>query len=175
MDKTGVFWHTSLVYTNITLTQQIKEKDIVNRGIYVNILFTMITFGPLLITNLEKNPPWCKSCTWKLCKTIHTTDSFKSTCCYKLKSGEQFFTEHGCILAFITCQVILMNQKLGKNLKGIGWNEKKLWNIQQLYFLVIALIIVLKAPSNYSLNFRLQKLIMKSEIPSLLHLKLLNV
>lgn len=115
MGKTGVFWHMSLVYTNITLTQQIKKKDIVNSGIYVNILFTMLTFGPLLITNLEKNTPWCNSCTWKLCKTIHTTDSFKSTYCYKLKLGERFFTEHGCILAFITCQVILMNQKLGKN------------------------------------------------------------
>lgn len=50
----------SLLYTNITLAQQKKGKDIVNSGIcYVNILFTMITFGPLLITNVKKILPGC--------------------------------------------------------------------------------------------------------------------
>jgi len=42
-------------------------------------------------------------------------------------------------------------------------------------FLVIALIIVLKASSGCTLNLRLQKLVLKSEIPSLVHLRLVNV
>lgn len=42
-----------LLYRNITLAQQKMGKDAVNRGI-VNILFKMLTVGPLLITNLKK-------------------------------------------------------------------------------------------------------------------------
>jgi len=44
-------------YTNITLVQQKKEEDIVNSGIYVSILFTTLTFGPLLITHLNNPLP----------------------------------------------------------------------------------------------------------------------
>lgn len=61
-----------LLYTNTTSAQRKKEKHTVNNAIYVNILFTMLTFGPLLITNLKKHPPWYNSFTPKLCKTIHT-------------------------------------------------------------------------------------------------------
>lgn len=59
------------------------EKDIVYRGNYNNIFLKMLTFGPLLITNLKKTPSCCKSCATKLCKTSHTTDTFKSAYFYK--------------------------------------------------------------------------------------------
>lgn len=55
--KTGIFWHMPLLYTNTTLAQQKKEKHTVNNAIYVNVLFTMLTSGPLLITNLKSTLP----------------------------------------------------------------------------------------------------------------------
>lgn len=43
--------------TQATLAQQKMEKDIAYRGNYNNIFLKLLTFGPLLITNLKKTLP----------------------------------------------------------------------------------------------------------------------